>query len=61
MTGPAFKRGATILRTPAEHQREARARIALWRILRTVKPAPRHKRAYPGGWFAPRDRKDDPA
>ena len=58
---PAIKRPATILRLPAEHQRQARARLALWHILRTAKPAPRHKRAHPGGWFAPRDRKDDPA
>ena len=59
-TDPAFKRGAVLLKMPAEHQQQARARLALWRIMRTVKPAPDGPRRHPGGWFAPR-RKDDPA
>lgn len=59
MTGTAFKRRATILRLPAEHQREARARILVWHLLRDARAGPARTspaapRAHPGGWYAPR-------
>ena len=58
---PTPARPATILRLPVEHHRLASARITVWRIMASPKPAPDAPRTHPGGWFAPRDRKDDPA
>lgn len=51
---PVFKRPATILPMPAEHQRIARARITVWRILNAARAKPSPPREHPGGMFAPR-------
>ena len=61
MNEPEPRRPAAILRMPAEHQTQARARLLVRRIVAEPRTVPRGPVRNGGGWFAPRPKKDPAA